>query len=341
MTRRFRRRGSRPARTSVNLTRVIFLFLIIAGAALCADLYWGPGPATADATSRTLVLDRGGGVQGLADSLAHAGAIHSALAFVVAAEVTGAAHYLKAGEYRFASGASLRAVLNAVSRGDVVHHWVTIPEGLTSRAAAEILRRAEFLSGPCPVPPEGALLPETYEAMRSEACVALIAQMTRAREAKLSELWRERAPGLPFKTPQQAVILASIVERETALADERAHVASVYIHRLQLGMRLQSDPTVIYGLTSGEPLGHGLRRSELDRITPYNTYRLSGLPPTPIGNPGRASLAAVLRPASSHDLYFVANGRGGHVFAASLAEHSRNVARWRTLESFGLRKNTP
>ena len=183
------------------------------------------------------------------------------------------------------------------------------------------------------VPPEGSLLPETYEVQRGEDREAVLGAMRRARDATVAELWAARAPDLPVKTPEEAVILASIVEKETSVASERPRIAAVYENRLTKGMRLEADPVVIYGVSKGEPLGRGLTMSELQTITPYNSYRLVGLPPTPIANPGRASLEAVLHPARSNDLYFVADGSGGHAFSATWEEHLRNVARWRMIEA--------
>jgi UPF0755 protein len=217
-------------------------------------------------------------------------------------------------------------------RGLVVRHFVTLPEGRSSKAAADILRQSEVLTGPAPVAAEGALLPETYEVSRGESRAAVIQRMERARDELLAKLWAARAPGLPYRRPEDALILASVVEKETALAAERPLVAGVFVNRLEKGMRLESDPTVIYALTGGAPLGHGLTRSELATSSPFNTYRVAGLPPTPINNPGRASLSAALAPAHTEALYFVANGAGGHAFSPTLAQHTRNVAHWRQVE---------
>jgi UPF0755 protein len=217
-------------------------------------------------------------------------------------------------------------------QGLVVRHFITLPEGLSSRAAAEILAQSDILTGAAPVAPEGALLPETYEVSRGESRAAVIARMERDRSALLAKLWAARAKGLPYRRPEDAVILASVVEKETALAAERPLVAGVFVNRLKKGMRLESDPTVIYALTGGDPLGHGLTRSELATPSPYNTYRVTGLPPTPINNPGRAALAAALAPTPTDNLYFVANGVGGHAFSPTLAQHSQNVAHWRRVE---------
>jgi UPF0755 protein len=212
---------------------------------------------------------------------------------------------------------------------------VTVAEGTTVWQVVEALRRAEFLSGEiAELPPEGSLAPDSYEVRPGADRAALLAEM-QARQARiLEELWQGRAEGLPLDSPEEAMILASIVEKETGVADERRQVASVFINRLRIPMRLQTDPTVIYGITLGQgTLGRGLRQSELRAATPYNTYVIDGLPPTPIANPGRASIAAALDPDDTPYLFFVADGTGGHAFAVTLADHNRNVARWREIEA--------
>ncbi len=296
-------------------------------------IYNGAGPKARSGASTTVILRKGAGVAEIGASLQQAGVVRSSPLFLAAAQVTGAARRIRAGEYAFPSQASLREVIGRLRRGLVVHHRITIPEGLSSRQAVDVLNHSEVLTGPAPLPPEGSLLPETYEVVRGQTRASLLKRMMEDRERLLATLWANREPGLPFADADQAVTLASIVERETALAAERPHVASVYINRLRQGVKLEADPTVIYGLTSGAgPLGHGLRASELAAPGSYNTYLNPGLPPTPINNPGRASLAAVLDPTPSADLYFVADGSGGHVFAKTLAEHDKNVARWRVFE---------
>jgi UPF0755 protein len=260
------------------------------------------------------------------------GAISSSSVFLIAAQVSGAARHLKAGEYAFAPHTSMAGVMDKIRRGDVVHHMVTIPEGLTSEAAVDVLEGADILTGSAPIPPEGAILPETYEVRRGEDRAAVLQRMMDARDQLLAGLWAQRRPDLPLATPEDAVILASIVEKETALASERPRVAAVFLNRLQKGMKLESDPTVIYGLTRGVSLGRGIRESELLAPTPFNTYVITGLPPTPICNPGRASLAAVLDAPRTDELYFVADGTGGHAFSSTLEQHQKNVARWRAIE---------
>ena len=212
---------------------------------------------------------------------------------------------------------------------------VTLAEGVTSWQVVDSLKRAAFLTGEIKdVPPEGSLSPDSYEVTKGEDRNALIGEMQAQQAQILADLWAARAAGLPYKTPEEAMVMASIVEKETGLAEERPRVASVFLNRLKDGMRLQTDPTVIYGITKGQgSLGRGLRQSELRRSTPYNTYVIDGLPPTPIANPGRESIKAALNPEVTDYLYFVADGTGGHVFAATLAEHNANVTKWRAIEA--------
>ncbi|PRY26207.1 UPF0755 protein [Aliiruegeria haliotis] len=212
---------------------------------------------------------------------------------------------------------------------------ITLAEGVTSWQVVEELKQADFLTGDvAAVPAEGSLAPDSYEVSRGASRAAILEDMARRQSAILADLWAARADGLPLETPEQALTLASIVEKETGVAEERPLVASVFINRLNQGMRLQTDPTVIYGITEGQgPLGRGLRQSELRRATPYNTYVIQGLPPTPIANPGREAIFAALNPEPSEYLFFVADGTGGHAFAATLSEHNRNVQRWRQIEA--------
>jgi UPF0755 protein len=305
--------------------------LLAAGVVVWAGwLAFGPNTAARQGDSTRVIV--GGGLGGVARGLASAGVIRSVVVFEVAAVLTGAARHLKAGEYCIPSHSSLFRILSMVRRGLSVRHVITIPEGLTSAAAADIVRRVPFLLGSVSTPPEGALLPETYEVRRGESREAVMTRMTVAEDHLVGQLWKNRAPGLPYGSPRQAVALASVVEKETALPRERPQIAAVFINRLRKGMRLESDPTVIYGLSRGGPLGRGLRASELASTSPYNTYRVAGLPPTPIANPGTAALEAAMHPAKTDDLFFVADGSGGHAFASTFAAHRRNVARWRLVE---------
>ena len=310
-------------------TLVVIGMVAVLGATF---VYNGPGPAAKTGDKTTVILRKGASLPEIASSLERGGVIRSSSIFMTAAKLTGAARTLKAGEYEFKSRASMAAVLDAIRRGRIVRHWITVPEGLTSDMVMDILNKSDVLVGDAATPPEGAILPETYEVQRGEDRAAVLQRMMDDRDALLDKLWAGRQPGLPFSTKEEAVTLASIVEKETSLASERPHVASVFVNRLRTGMRLGSDPTIIYGISRGRPLGRGIRLSELQRPTPYNTYLISGLPPTPIANPGRAALAAVLNPDKTDDLYFVADGTGGHVFASTLEQHNANVAKWRQIE---------
>lgn len=315
-----------------SATATIAVLGVIAGL-IAIWVYNAPGPPARQGQETTVVLRRGAGLSEIGAALERAGVTRSAALFMAAAQATGAARSLKAGEYAFASRASLSDILGKIRRGEIVRHMFTAPEGLTSQQIVDLLARNPILTGSAPTPPEGALLPETYEVVRGEERSAVLERMMDAQETLLAQLWAGRQRGLPLETPQHAVTLASIVEKETGVASERPRVAAVYVNRLRQGMRLEADPTVVYGVSRGMPLGRGLRASELaDEGNPYNTYRRAGLPPGPIGNPGRASLAAVLDPPATNELFFVADGTGGHVFAASYDEHLRNVARWRRIE---------
>lgn len=222
----------------------------------------------------------------------------------------------------------------AAAEADDIRWRVTLAEGVTSWQVVDALRRADFLEGLIDkVPAEGTLAPDSYEVERGSLRADLIAEMEKRQAATLAELWAARAEGLPYDSPEEALIMASIVEKETGIPEERKQVASVFVNRLEQGMRLQTDPTVIYGITKGEGvLGRGLRQSELRRRTDWNTYVIDGLPPTPIANPGRLSIEAALNPDKTDFLFFVADGSGGHVFATNLADHNRNVAEWRKIE---------
>ncbi len=319
-------------RAGVVSAAFTLLIAVVANMALGVWAYKTPGRPARDGRQTTLVLRKGARVAEIGADLQRAGVIGSAPIFMAAAEVTGVARALKAGEYAFPSRASLADVLRRLRSGQIVHHRVTIAEGLTSRQVAAILMHEPVLVGPVATPPEGAVLPETYDVVRGEQRSAVLQRMMDSDDKLLGQLWADRRAGLPYANVEQAVVLASIVEKETALAAERPKVAAVYLNRLKQGVKLEADPTVIYGITRGDPLGHGLRVSELQGATPYNTYLNPGLPPTPIDNPGRAALAAVMDPPLTDDIYFVADGTGGHVFARSLAEHQKNVERWRRIE---------
>ena len=310
--------------------------LLLAGLGAAALFGWGwrdyvrPGPTTADVQ---LVLPKGSGLNAIADRLERAGVIRHALTFKAAAQLSGAARQLRAGEYRFAAGLPMREAIEQMRRGDTVVRRLTIPEGLTSAEAIRLVAEAEGLEGDAgPPPPEGSLLPETYHYSWGDGRAAIVARMRQAMAETLAALWEKRPADHPLASPAELVTLASIVEKETAIAAERPRVAGVFLNRLKRGMKLQSDPTVVYGLTQGQgPLGRELTRADLQAPHPYNTYAVAGLPPGPIANPGRASLEATLRPEQTNALYFVADGAGGHAFAETLDEHNRNVRRWRKL----------
>jgi len=293
-----------------------------------------PGPLPPTGAQETVVLlERGQGLSAISDKLERAGVIRNAFLFKLGVLKQGAERDLKAGEYAIPAAASMNAILELLREGRVVLHKLTIPEGLTTAQALRLVAADPVLTGDMDeTPGEGTLLPDTYLFSRGETRGALVQRMMEGRETFLERAWASRAPGLPLKSPGEAVVLASIVEKETGVPAERPRVAAVFINRLNRGMRLQSDPTIIYGLTAGEPLNHGLRVSEMARVTPYNTYQIDGLPPTPICNPGREAIAAVLNPPSTTDLFFVADGSGGHAFAATEAEHAKNIAKWRAIE---------
>lgn len=248
--------------------------------------------------------------------------------------VEGARSKLKAGEYLFRQNASLREVLDTLVNGRQILHAVTIPEGLTSQQIVERLRASDVLVGDLKdIPPEGSLLPETYKVARGTNIRDLVRKMQNSETKLLDRVWAQRNPDVPLRSPHELLTLASIVEKETGKADERPRVAAVFINRLKKRMRLQSDPTIVYGLVGGRgTLGRGILASEVQKWTPYNTYAIDGLPPGPIANPGRAALEAVANPSRTQELYFVADGTGGHVFSSTLEEHNRNVVRWRQIE---------
>ncbi|RZO67885.1 MAG: endolytic transglycosylase MltG [Parvularculaceae bacterium] len=289
-----------------------------------------PGPHVSDTV---VLLEEGSSVARIAADLETAGVLRHTKLFIVAARVKGVSAQLKAGEYRIPTGITAWDLVDLIVEGKSLLHYITIAEGLTTAQVIKIVNAHAQLIGELTLTPdEGSLLPETYAFTRGQTRDQIVNIMMKAQSAFVDDMWDDRALELPFASRDAAIILASIVEKETGVASERAQIASVFVNRLKKGMRLESDPTIIYGLTAGEPLGRGLRVSELKRETPYNTYRIRGLPPTPIANPGKDAISAVLNPAQTDDLFFVADGTGGHVFARTLAEHNRNVAQWRRIE---------
>lgn len=292
--------------------------------------YDAPGPL---AERRAVVVPRGSPAE-VADALVAAGVVQEKFPFMVAAALTSAQGHLRAAEFAFPAHGSLREVLAVLRTARPVQHRLTIPEGLTAAQIAKLLDGAEALIGDTPLPPEGSVLPETYAFERGATRQSVIARATEAMQKALAQAWAGRADGVRLSGPDQMLTLASIVERETARPEERPLVARVFLNRLQAGMRLQSDPTVIYAVSGGQGvLDRKLTRADLEHASPYNTYVAPGLPPGPIASPGLAALAAVARPADSDALYFVADGSGGHAFARTLEEHQRNVARWRAGEA--------
>ena len=324
------RRPGRLSRVLHGLASLLLLAVIAVGVAL----YYGktrfeaPGPMTG---ATTITIRPGMSLGQIAGMLASRDIISNAYLFQAAVMANGMSQSLKAGEYAVPAAASMRDIMELLASGKAIQYKFTVPEGLTSYQIVERLKADKNLTGEIKaVPAEGSLLPETYHFGRGMTRQQLIERMQAAQKALLDRLWPRRAANLPVKTRAEALVLASIVEKETGKAEERPHIAGVFGNRLKKNMRLQSDPTIIYGITGGRgALGRPIRRSEIRRKTPYNTYQVNGLPPTPIANPGRAAIEAVLNPLPTDDLYFVADGTGGHVFSKTLAEHRRNAVRWR------------
>jgi UPF0755 protein len=304
------------------------LAAFVAGLALLMVLgsWWITGVVDKDTD---FVVPRGATLTSVAKKLEKEQVVGSASAFLWRAKVFGSSDPIKAGEFLLPEGSSRAKILDVLQHGQPIRRLVTVPEGMPSIMVYERLMAEKLLTGPVPVPAEGSVLPDSYDFERGEARSVVLARMQAAMTRTLGELWPKRKVGsCPLGTPQDAVNLAAIVEKETRKPAERPIVASVYCNRLRVGMKLDADPTVIYPITKGKPLGRRILRSELNEITGYNTYREPGLPAGPITNPGRASIAAVLNPAQTDYLYFVADGTGGHVFARTLAEQEANKAKW-------------
>lgn len=333
-------RRSRAARSQL----VIFLnflmsaiFLVTIGAGLLVYFgkveFEGPGPS---ATGDVVLVRPNTGVREIGAQLERAGLISDSRIFALGVRAYGADAQLKAGEYEVKPRASMHDIMELLKSGRSVLYSLTIPEGLTVEQAFSRIGEHEALAGdmPAEMPPEGSLIADTQRFTRGTKRGDLVARMVAAQAQLVESIWARRVEGLPLKDINEFVTLASIVEKETGQAEERSRVAAVFINRLKKGMRLQSDPTIIYGLFGGKgkPADRPIYRSDIDKPTPYNTYAISGLPPGPIASPGRASLEAVANPSKTNDLYFVADGTGGHVFATTLAEHNENVSRWRGIE---------
>jgi UPF0755 protein len=332
------RRSSRARHPVIVVGNAVFTVLIVISIAVGATLFFGkqrfdaPGPLADD---KVVNIPRGLGIRDIADVLQREGVIDQPYVFMGGAIALKARGELKYGEYQFSKHASIADVVDTIIEGKVVQHAFTVPEGLTSEQIVARLLESTSLTGQIKeIPREGTLLPETYRFTRGMTREQIIQRMQQAHRRVLQDVWEHRLPDLPVKTPEQLVTLASIVEKETGRPDERTRVAAVFVNRLKSRMRLQSDPTIIYGLTGGKgSLGRPIQKNEIEQPTPYNTYVIDGLPPGPIANPGRASLEAAANPARTKEIYFVADGSGGHVFSDNYAEHQKNVARLRGMEN--------
>ena len=338
---RRRRSSTRPEPLSRRwITRLVMLLVAFLITVTLGVLAWGVSEFNARGPSTepiTVVLEKGSGVNAIARQLETSGVIRRADVFAVATRISKTAKKLKAGEFEIPAAVSARAVMHILIRGETVVRKLTIAEGLQTAQALELIMAAEGLKGDLDTAggftlAEGHLLPETWHYKWGDSRREILRRMQEGHAQMLEKEWAARASGLPFRTADEALVLASIVEKETGQPEERAHVAGVFVNRLRLGMRLQSDPTVAYGLSPDAPLDRPLSRADLRNDHAWNTYTRKGLPPSPIALPGRASVHAVLHPQTTKDLYFVADGTGGHVFARTLAGHNRNVAKWRRLQ---------
>jgi UPF0755 protein len=332
------KRSDRARNPFVVVGNAIITLLLVAMVGIGAVYVYGkqkleaPGPLQED---KVVNIPARSGMTDIADILQREGVIDdNRWAFIGSVFAMKARSDLKPGEYSFSKHASLREVIGTIVEGKVVQHAVTIPEGLTSEQIVARLQDNDIFSGSInEIPSEGSLLPETYKFPRGTPRAQVIQRMQQAQRRALAEIWERRSPDLPLKTPAQLATLASIVEKETGKPSERSRVAAVFINRLQKKMKLQSDPTIIYGLVGGKgTLGRPIKRSEIQQPSPYNTYVVDGLPPGPIANPGRASLEATANPARTRDLYFVADGTGGHSFTETYEQHQKNVSKLRALE---------
>ncbi len=331
------RRSSRARHPVIVVGNAIFTVLIVISIAVGAALFLGKqrfdaaGPLADD---KVVNIPRGLGIRDIADVLQREGVIDQPYIFMGGVIALKSRGDLKYGEYQFSQHASIADVVDTIIEGKVVQHAFTVPEGLTSEQIVARLLENTALAGQIKeIPREGTLLPETYRFTRGMTREQIIQRMQQAHRRVLQDVWDHRMPDLPVKTPEQLVTLASIVEKETGRPDERTRVAAVFVNRLKTKMRLQSDPTIIYGLTGGKgSLGRPIQKNEIEQPTPYNTYVIDGLPPGPIANPGRASLEAAANPARTKEIYFVADGSGGHLFSDNYTEHQKNVARLRGIE---------
>tara|TARA_B100001179_G_scaffold198449_1_gene157970 strand:- start:335 stop:1297 length:963 start_codon:yes stop_codon:yes gene_type:complete len=287
--------------------------------------WYGEGPSKEDTP---FIVRSGSTLTSVAAQLQENGMIRSQDAFLLRAKILGSGDPIKAGEFLLPGGASPASVLDTLQHGEVIRRMVTIPEGMPSILVYETLMAEDLLTGEIPVPKEGSVLPDTYDFERGEERAAVLARMQAAMRNYLAEAWPKRKPGIAVDSIEDAVTLAAIVEKETGVPEERRMVAGLYSNRVKEGMLLQADPTIIYPITKGKPLGRRIKRSEIAAVNGYNTYTRVGLPTGPITNPGRESIAAVLDPADTDALFMVADGTGGHVFAETLEQHNENVAEW-------------
>ena len=321
----------------LSFIRWVMLFMVVFVTLMGGALFFGRDLVEAEGPlkeSKHIVIPRGAGPAIMAKVLRDEGVISYQQLFRIALMIDPSPKVIKAGEYEIPARISMQALVDLLQSGKVVQRRITIPEGMTTAEIVELVRKTEALSGQITLDlKEGDLLPETYFYSRDDARDGLLSRMKEGMEKTLDEAWRKRAAGLPLANRRDMLVLASIIEKETSLSTERTRVSAVYINRLRMKMKLESDPTTIYGLTNGKTaLGRDLTRADLQSTTPYNTYVVTGLPPGPICNPGRASILAAVSPTRERSIYFVADGQGGHAFATTLAEHNRNVARWREIQ---------
>ncbi len=306
----------------------LLVALALIGAAWLAFGWYSSGPVDEEVA---FIVPSGATLSSTARKLEEEGHIHSASAFLLRARIFGGSDSIKAGEFQLPAGASGADILRIFQQGDVMLRFVTIPEGMPSVLVRERLMAEPLLTGEIEVPEEGSVLPESYSFEQGESRAAVLSRMQDAMSQILEELWPTRSDRSVVNSPEEAVILASIVEKETGVPEERGMVAGLYSNRLRQGIRLQADPTIIYPITKGRPLGRRIRQSEIDAVNGYNTYSMDGLPMGPITNPGREAIAAVLNPDETDVIFMVADGTGGHAFAATLEEHNANVERWYAL----------
>lgn len=306
--------------------RIAAAGIVLAALATVYLFWWAPGPKRGP---HEIIVKEGTTLGAISKQLAKEGAIPgTARTYYVMARLFGSSDPIQAGEFQIPRGMGGSSILDLLQHGKPLLRLITVTEGMPSITVEEKLASNPYLTGPLPAVPEGSVLPDSYSYQRGDTRAALVGRMQAAMKKTIAQLWPKRSNDCPVATPDDAITLASIVEKETAKPDERPMVAGVYCNRLKINMKLDADPTVIYPVTKGKPLGRRILKSELDSDDPYNTYRHGGLPPGPIANPGKASIEAVLHPAATKALYFVANGSGGHVFAETLAEQNANVAKW-------------